>query len=195
MDAYPEFIGIDATYKLLDLRTPVYVIHNEDSNGATVVVCVAILVTEDEASLKWLLEKFKQLNPMWTKTKCIMADKDLFERKVLNKCFPQAQVLICVSHAEDVQARDTVHENGAHILATWPCTSTTSENGACKVRPSPPLKRCLSQQRPPSCQTLSCFSLFFGGSCRQRRWRLTLSNHASPRPTRPAVVATLLSVA
>lgn len=57
MDAYPEFIGIDATYKLLDLRTPVYVIHNEDSNGATYVVCVAILVREDEASLKWLLEK------------------------------------------------------------------------------------------------------------------------------------------
>lgn len=77
MDAYPEFIGIDATYKLLDLRTPVYVIHNEDSNEATDVVCVAILVTEDEASLKWLLEKFKQLNPMWIKTKCIMADKDL----------------------------------------------------------------------------------------------------------------------
>ncbi|KAK8783507.1 hypothetical protein V5799_010127 [Amblyomma americanum] len=98
MAAYPEFLGIDATYKLLDVRTPVYVIHNEDSNGATEVVCVAILVREDECSLKWLLDKFQDLNPSWTKTRCIMADKDLLERDLLKKSFPQAHVLICVFH-------------------------------------------------------------------------------------------------
>ncbi|KAG0422003.1 hypothetical protein HPB47_002147 [Ixodes persulcatus] len=30
MPASPEFLGIDATYKLLDMRTPVYIIYNED---------------------------------------------------------------------------------------------------------------------------------------------------------------------
>lgn len=98
MAAYPEFLGIDATYKLLDLKTPVYVIHNEDSNGSTEVVCIAILVTEDACSLMWLLEKFQQLNPSWVHTRCIMADKDLLERDLLKKCFPEAHVLICVFH-------------------------------------------------------------------------------------------------
>lgn len=31
MDAFPEFLGIDVTYKLLEIHTPVYVMHVEDS--------------------------------------------------------------------------------------------------------------------------------------------------------------------
>ncbi|KAH9379452.1 hypothetical protein HPB48_022114 [Haemaphysalis longicornis] len=98
MRFYPEYIGIDATYKLLELRTPVYVIHNEDGNGATKVVCIALLVQEDVSSMQWFLKKFQELNPGWTQTKCIMADKDLLERQCLKEYFPQAKVLVCVYH-------------------------------------------------------------------------------------------------
>ncbi|KAL1433947.1 hypothetical protein MTO96_012086 [Rhipicephalus appendiculatus] len=50
--AYPEFLGIDATYMFLEIRTPVYVMHVEDSNGDTETVCVAILVNESAPTIK-----------------------------------------------------------------------------------------------------------------------------------------------
>ncbi|KAH9384541.1 hypothetical protein HPB48_026549 [Haemaphysalis longicornis] len=98
MDAFPEFLAIDATYKLLEIRTPVYVMHVEDSNGDTETVCVAVLVSECAQSLQWMLDKFKELHPSWTKVKTIMADKDLLERDLLKESFPDAKVLICVFH-------------------------------------------------------------------------------------------------
>ncbi len=44
--AYPEFFCLDATYKLLDLRLPVYLMLFEDSNGQSeiVAVCLKILL-------------------------------------------------------------------------------------------------------------------------------------------------------
>lgn len=98
MEAYPEYLGIDGTYKLLEMRTPVFIIHVEDANGCTEVVCVAVLVQEDAACLTWLLAKLKDLNPAWVNTKCIMSDKDLLERDVLRKSFPSSSLLICVFH-------------------------------------------------------------------------------------------------
>lgn len=56
MDAFPEFLGIDVTYKLLEIHTPVYVMHVEDSNGDTEMVCVAVLVRECVESLKWMFD-------------------------------------------------------------------------------------------------------------------------------------------
>lgn len=98
MEAYPEYLGIDGTYKLLEMRTPVFIIHVEDANGCTEVVCVAVLVQEDSESLMWLLAKFKELNPAWVHTTCIMSDKDLLERDVLRRSFPFSSLLICVFH-------------------------------------------------------------------------------------------------
>ncbi|KAH9371185.1 hypothetical protein HPB48_005655 [Haemaphysalis longicornis] len=45
-----------------------------------------------------MLEKFKELHPSWSKTKCIMADKDLLEWELLKESFPNSRVLICVFH-------------------------------------------------------------------------------------------------
>lgn len=63
MAVYSEFLGIDATYILLDLRTPVYIIYNEAANGSIDVVCIGMLVREDESSLEWLLQMFQHINP------------------------------------------------------------------------------------------------------------------------------------
>ena len=54
-DAYPELIFIDATYKLLDLRIPLYLILVEDSLG----------LSEQDG------------NPAHTNLKVVMADKRL----------------------------------------------------------------------------------------------------------------------
>lgn len=50
ISAYPEFLGIDATYKLLDIRAPVFLIHIEDGNGHSEIVSVAILCSENAES-------------------------------------------------------------------------------------------------------------------------------------------------
>ena len=38
--AYPELICLDATYKLLELGLPVYLMLCEDSNGQSEIICV-----------------------------------------------------------------------------------------------------------------------------------------------------------
>ncbi len=42
--AYPELVCVDATYKLLELRLPVYIMLCEDSNGLSEIVAVCLLV-------------------------------------------------------------------------------------------------------------------------------------------------------
>ena len=56
LKAYSEIFFLDATYKLLEQRLPVYLFMVEDSMGETEVVAVGILVAETEDNLNWMLE-------------------------------------------------------------------------------------------------------------------------------------------
>lgn len=96
--AYPELLCLDATYKLLELRLPVYLMLSEDSNGQSEIAAVCLLVQEDATSVTWMVETFKKLNLNWEKVRVIMADKDIGERDVLKKSIPNASVLICLFH-------------------------------------------------------------------------------------------------
>ena len=60
--AYPELLCLDATYKLLELGLPVYLMLCEDSNGMSEIVCVCLLVSEDTNSITWMMEALKQHN-------------------------------------------------------------------------------------------------------------------------------------
>uniref|UniRef100_A0A1X7VIP8 ZSWIM1/3 RNaseH-like domain-containing protein n=1 Tax=Amphimedon queenslandica TaxID=400682 RepID=A0A1X7VIP8_AMPQE len=97
-EAYSELLFMDATYKLLDLNLPVFIMLCEDSNGQSEVVAVCILVSEDANGIKWMLQKFKCNNGNWDKIRVVMADKDLKERQVVKEMFPSASVLICLFH-------------------------------------------------------------------------------------------------
>ncbi|XP_043279783.1 uncharacterized protein [Venturia canescens] len=99
MAAYFEFVGIDGTFKLLNIRAPVYLMVVEDSEGNTEIVAVCILVNEDAESMTWFLQAFKKIHPSWSKTRCIMADKDLLERRIIKEEFKNANVLICTFHS------------------------------------------------------------------------------------------------
>ena len=81
--AFPELICIDATYKLLELSFPVYVMVCVDSNGQTEVVAASILVTENAQSIAWMMNTFKQHNQAWNKIPVIMADKDISESDII----------------------------------------------------------------------------------------------------------------
>ncbi|XP_043271633.1 uncharacterized protein [Venturia canescens] len=99
MEAFPEFVGIDGTFKLLNIRAPIYLMVVEDSEGSTEIVGVCILMSEDADSIRWMIQSFKKAHPSWSKIKCVMADKDLLERKIIKEEIPFANVLICVFHA------------------------------------------------------------------------------------------------
>lgn len=99
MKSYPEFVGIDATFKLLDVRAAVSIMVVEDSEGSTEIVGVCILMAEDKPSMQWYMNAFKKVHTSTDRIKCVMADKDLLERDVVRDCFPSANVLICVFHS------------------------------------------------------------------------------------------------
>ena len=96
--AYPEIVFIDATYKLLELGLPTYLMLCEDSNGQSEIIAVCLLATEDSESMKWMMETFKKNNLHWVNIRVVMADKDISEREILKGSFPQADILICLFH-------------------------------------------------------------------------------------------------
>lgn len=96
--SYPELICIDATYKLLELRFPVYIMLVEDGNGQSEIAAVFLLMEETGQSIKSMVGIFKKHNPEWEATRVLMADKDMTERDVLAAEFPSAELLICLFH-------------------------------------------------------------------------------------------------
>ena len=54
--AYPEILFVDATYKLLELRFPVYVIAIEDGNGLSEIAAIFLLLEETEVSISTVVE-------------------------------------------------------------------------------------------------------------------------------------------
>ena len=95
--SYPEIIFIDATYKLTELRLPVYIFLVEDSMGESEIAGVGLLMSENAESLRWLLRAFKG-NNVNDQPRVIIADKDFNERHILKECFPTASILICLFH-------------------------------------------------------------------------------------------------
>lgn len=98
--AYPEIIFLDATFKLLAIIAPVYIILNIDGNGESDIVAIGILMSEDKESLQWFLQCFKDSLPRETANKIInvMTDKDFTERDILRLTFPLIKLNICVFH-------------------------------------------------------------------------------------------------
>ena len=97
-DRFPEMLFVDATYKLNDLRVPLYLFLVEDGNGESEIVAVWMVVTEDAISIRQMAEIFKKHNHRWSKTVTIMADKDFIEREAFKAVFPEASILICLFH-------------------------------------------------------------------------------------------------
>ena len=108
--AYPELLCIDATYKLLELRFPVYILLVEDGNGQSEIIAVFLLLEETEQSMSIMMDIFKRGNPNWGLVRVIMGDKDLNEREVLARSFPSAQLLICLFHTFRSFRREIVTE-------------------------------------------------------------------------------------
>lgn len=88
----------DATYKLIDLKIPLYVLLVEDGNGQSEVAALGLLVNEEKETLAWFFKKFKELNPASINTRVFITDKDMKERTVLKSLFPESYMVICLFH-------------------------------------------------------------------------------------------------
>ncbi|XP_003245327.1 uncharacterized protein LOC100571585 isoform X2 [Acyrthosiphon pisum] len=97
-EAFPEVVFADATYKLLDLRLPVYVLMTEDGNGQSEIAAIGLLVNEEEVTLRWFFETFKKKNPISAQTRVYVTDKDMKERNVIKQVFPNSALTICLFH-------------------------------------------------------------------------------------------------
>ena len=111
--SYPEILFIDATYKLLEIRFPVYLLLIEDGNGQSEIVAVFLLLEENETSIKSMITFFKKYNSMWPSVRVVMSDKDITERDVIATEFPNAQLLICLFHCfQSFRRQITVNKLG-----------------------------------------------------------------------------------
>ena len=71
---YPEVLFVDATYKLNNVRMPLYVFAVEDGNEGFVGFC--LVGSEESSCLQDMLGAFTGDNPCYTKTQTIVTDKD-----------------------------------------------------------------------------------------------------------------------
>ena len=93
--SYPEILFIDATYKLNELRLPLYVLLIEDGNGLSEIVAIWLIADESGTTIQSMADLLIKHNPCTRNVKVVMADKDFNEREVYANAFPQASLLIC----------------------------------------------------------------------------------------------------
>lgn len=99
MQAWPEFIAIDGTYKLMNNGCTLFLLIVEDSDGHSEIVGICIAANEEKDTLSFFLNCFKEehINVIG-KIKCFMGDKDLLERDVLKEVFPGVSTYLCLFH-------------------------------------------------------------------------------------------------
>lgn len=97
-EAYPEVLMIDATYKLNELRMPLYLMLIVDSNGQSEIVGVFLTVIETQEAITEMVHAFKHHNTKWSSTNVVISDKDFTERAVFHAEFPDAALIICLFH-------------------------------------------------------------------------------------------------
>lgn len=95
---FPEILLGDATYKLLDLRMPVYLLMGIDGDGLSEVVAMFIVAEEAKVVIQATVDLFKKHNPSWNETKVVMSDQDFTERDVFKACFPAAILSVSLYH-------------------------------------------------------------------------------------------------
>jgi len=104
--AYPELVLLDATYKLTNVRMPVYVLLCIGANGESEVVGIFLTTHEDSATLQELFGQFKAKNPRWTDIRTVMTDKDMAERDAVRQQLPDVSLLLCLFHVLRAMGRE-----------------------------------------------------------------------------------------
>ena len=97
-EKFLEILLVDATYKLLELWMPIYLLIAIDGDGQSEIVALFILADESKPTVTEVVQVFQKHNSCWTDTKVVMSDKDFIERDAFAACFPGVVLLICLYH-------------------------------------------------------------------------------------------------
>ena len=95
---FPKLLMLDATYKLVELWTPLYVFLVVDGNGNSEIVAIYLTADESKFAITQLAMAFTKHNASWNLTKVILNDKDMTERSVFSKELPDAKMQLCLFH-------------------------------------------------------------------------------------------------
>ena len=109
-ESYPEVLMVDATYKLNQLRMPLYLMLIVDGLGQSEIVSVFLTSTKTKVATSYMVASFKAANPSLSKTGVIITDKDFTERAVFAEEFPDASLHICLFHALRSMRREVTCE-------------------------------------------------------------------------------------
>lgn len=82
-----------------------------DGNRESEVAGLMLVADEQQDTVKLMMIFFKAHNLKWKDINCIMADKDMTERKILKEELPQAGLLICLFHTLHSFRREVTTEN------------------------------------------------------------------------------------
>ena len=77
---------------------PLYVFLICDENGQSEIIAACLVASEQRAIINEMIGTFQKYNVAWTETKVIMIDKDIIEKDVLAKAFPDATLQLCPFH-------------------------------------------------------------------------------------------------
>ena len=117
--SYPEIIMVDATYKLPSLRMPVYLMLYIDGNGQSEIVACCVTMLETEEGMSAMVAAFKKHNSRWDKVAMVMTDKDMTERNVFGRAFPQATMHLCLFHVLRTFRRQITCEKFGITSGEW----------------------------------------------------------------------------
>ncbi|CAD6997628.1 unnamed protein product [Ceratitis capitata] len=112
VQAYPEIIFIDGTYKLMSNGFVLILLLVEDSNGGTQIGACAVVGEETADIYTWTLKCFKSENKsLSVSVKCFMGDKLQAQRKAIKELFPGKPVYICYYHTMEIFKREVSFKN------------------------------------------------------------------------------------
>ena len=114
--AYPELLLLDATYKLNHLEMPLYLLVGEDGIGASEVACLWVVADKEKVTIRHLVSKLKQVQPMCAQTITVMTDKKMTEQNLIKSESPHIELLICLFHTRHTFHRE-INAEKFHITA------------------------------------------------------------------------------
>ena len=96
--SFPDVLLADATFKLLDLRYPLYLLLTIDGNGISEIAAIFIVKEESKPLIEAAVKIFQKYNPAFIHTNVIISDKDFVERDVFMRLFPNSSLHVYFIH-------------------------------------------------------------------------------------------------
>lgn len=115
---------------------------------------------------EWMIKSFKNVHSSWTEIRCVMADKDLLERKIIKQQLPSANVLICVNTHVNTQKKII---RCAHLIDKLPAINSglRLDRG---TRPKNSFRKCCT----PLVKSSTCISTKSAKNCRLPSWIISI---------------------